>query len=74
MDKKNSSILKTSSVCFEDDLELFFTKYEESLSRTVYLYMYLGVPSFFEKQRCIMRLSRDFNCVWGIEVYSVEKT
>ena len=43
---KNSSILNTSSTVYlEDDLELLFTKYEESLPRTTYLY--LGVPSFF---------------------------
>ena len=67
----NSCILKTSS----EDLELVFTKYEESLDLPITIYLYLGVPSFyFEKQRCIMFLGRDVNEVEGIEVYSVDKS
>ena len=47
MSTKNSVILKaSSSVVFDDDLELFFTNYEESLP--------ISVPSFLEKQRTDM--------------------
>ena len=47
---KNSNIWSISSVYLEDNLELFLTKYEESLLRTIYLY--LGVPFILDKKIC----------------------
>ena len=42
---------------------IFFIRYQESLPITIHLY--LGVPSFYEKQRCIMFSSMDFNLSMG---------